>query len=69
MNTKRLNTYSAYTVGCVIAWAILWVIVGTRSSSATREHVLYFFLGWLLGWTSATIARFVYPPPASRRSG
>jgi hypothetical protein len=60
---KKLNSYAAYTVGCVIAWAILWVVVGTQSSEATRERVLYLFLGWLLGWTSATIARSVYPPP------
>jgi hypothetical protein len=68
MNVKRFNTYKAYTVGCVIAWAILWVVVGTQSSEATRERVLFVFLGWLLGWTSATIARSVYPPPTNRRS-
>jgi len=64
---KRFNTYKAYSVGCVIAWGILWIVVGTQSSETTRERVLYLFLGWLLGWTSATIARFVYPPPARRR--
>ena len=65
---KRFNTYTAYTVGCVIAWAILWIVVGIRSSEATKEHVLFFFLGWVLGWTTATIARAVYPPPARRKS-
>jgi hypothetical protein len=68
MDVKRFNSYRAYTVGCVIAWAILWIVVGTQSSGATREHVLFVFLGWLLGWTSATIARAVYPPPAKRTS-
>jgi hypothetical protein len=68
MGVKRFNTYKAYTVGCVIAWAILWIVVSTQSSGATQEHVLFVFLGWLLGWTSATIARAVYPPPRSRRS-
>jgi hypothetical protein len=68
MNVKRFNSYRAYTVGCVIAWAILWIVVGTQSSKTTREHVLFVFLGWLLGWTSATIARAVYPPPAKRRA-
>ncbi len=63
---KNLNSYAAYTVGCVIAWAILWIVVGTQSSEATRERVLYVFLGWLLGWTSATIARSVYPPPGRK---
>jgi hypothetical protein len=65
---KRLNTYKAYTVGCVIAWAVLWIVVGIQSSVATQERVLFVFLGWLLGWTSATIARAVYPPPTHRRS-
>jgi hypothetical protein len=65
---KRFNSYKAYTVGCVIAWAILWIVVGIRSSEATQERVLFVFLGWLLGWTSATIARAVYPPPTHRRS-
>jgi hypothetical protein len=63
---KKFNSYRAYTVGCVIAWAILWIVVGIQSSEATRERVLYVFLGWLLGWTSATIARSVYPPPGRR---
>jgi hypothetical protein len=64
--TKKLNSYAAYSVGCVIAWAILWIVVGTQSSEATRERLLYVFLGWLLGWTSATIARSVYPPPGRK---
>jgi hypothetical protein len=63
---RKFNSYKAYTVGCAIAWAILWIVVGTQSSEATREHVLFVFLGWLLGWTSATIARSVYPPPARK---
>ncbi len=60
---KRSGTYGRYTAGCVIAWAILWAVVATQSSKSTRENVLLFFLGWLVGWTSATIARWVYPPP------
>jgi hypothetical protein len=41
MSMKRLHTYKAYTAGCVIAWAIAWIVLGVRSSEATREHVLY----------------------------
>jgi hypothetical protein len=25
------------------------------------------FGGWVIGWTSATIARYIYPPPKTRR--
>jgi hypothetical protein len=64
----RFHSYRAYTVGCVIAWSIVWIIVGTQASETTKERVLFFFLGWLAGWTSATIARAVYPPPAKRPS-
>jgi hypothetical protein len=66
VKVKRFNNYRAYTIGCVIAWAILWIAVGALSSDATREHVLLVFLGWVLGWTSATIARAVYPPPGRK---
>jgi hypothetical protein len=63
---KRFHTYRAYTVGCVIGWAIFWIVVGTQASHHTRRTLLYVFLGWLLGWTSATIARAVYPPPGRK---
>jgi hypothetical protein len=63
----RFRTYKAYTIGCGIAWAILWVIVGTQASEDTQKRIGLVFLGWLIGWTSATIARSVYPPP-SRKS-
>jgi len=59
----RFRTYKAYTIGCGIAWAILWVIVGTQASEDTQKRIGLVFLGWLIGWTSATIARSVYPPP------
>jgi hypothetical protein len=63
---RRFNSYKAYTVGCVIAWAVLWIVVGTQASETTTERVLFVFLGWLIGWTSATIARSVYPPPGRK---
>ena len=66
MDVKRFNTYKAYTVGCVIAWAAVWIVVGTQASDHTRRTYLYVFLGWLIGWTSATIARAVYPPPGRK---
>jgi hypothetical protein len=62
----RFNTYRAYTVGCVVAWAIFWVLAGIQASDHAQRTLLYVFLGWLLGWTSATIARAVYPPPSRK---
>lgn len=60
---RRFHSYKAYTAGCVIAWGIVWIVVGTQASDHKRLVVLYVFLGWVIGWTSATIARAVYPPP------
>jgi hypothetical protein len=58
-----LNTYTAYSVGCIIAWAVVWAIFLLTKSRESLGYILIFFIGWLVGWTSATIGRFVYPPP------
>jgi hypothetical protein len=35
-----------------------------RQSGANSVRTLaYVFLGWVIGWTSASIARVVYPAP------
>lgn len=62
----KTHTYTSYSIGCGIAWAIVWSIIGTKRPEA-RPRVLLFFAGWLAGWTSATIARYVYPPPKRAR--
>lgn len=64
----RLNSYAAYSVGCGIAWAVVWALVLWLDPKRTVDHVVWVFLGWLIGWTSATIARLVYPPPKKRPS-
>jgi hypothetical protein len=36
------------------------------SAGSSHTHgLLLVFAGWVIGWTSATIARAVYPPPKS----
>ncbi len=52
-----------YAVGCAIAWAILLTILATTESSQRMTYVWCIFFGWIIGWVSATIARFVYAPP------
>jgi hypothetical protein len=46
----------------LVVWAVVLAIVhaARRDKASTYRMV---FLGWVIGWTSATIARFVYPPP------
>ena len=67
---RSLRSYTAYSIGCGLVWAAL-LIVGALAGNGSASHtVLYVFLGWVLGWISATIARAVYPPPKKwRQSG
>ena len=34
-----------------------------KAKNGTFHNILLVFAGWSLCWVSATIARFVYPPP------
>jgi hypothetical protein len=63
---RRFNSYTAYSIGCFIVWGALWVILVITAPSRTLHTVLLVFLGWVIGWTSASIARLVYPPPRRR---
>jgi hypothetical protein len=63
----RLNTYTAYGIGCAAVWAVILVVTRRRTDSQTRNTIRLMCLGWWIGWTSATIARVVYPPPKRRR--
>jgi hypothetical protein len=63
----RLNTYTAYSIGCAIVWAAILAVAATTGKKDTLHKLLLVFGGWALGWTSATIARWVYPPPKGRR--
>jgi hypothetical protein len=60
---KKANSYTAYSIGCAVVWAAIWIVVGTQADDDTRKAFRLAFLGWVAGWTSATIARAVYPPP------
>ncbi len=65
---EKLRTYTAYSIGCAVVWAVIWIVVGTQADEDRRKAFRVAFLGWLGGWTSATIARAVYPPPRPRSS-
>jgi hypothetical protein len=64
----RLNTYTAYGIGCAAVWAAILVVTHYKADSQTRNTIRLMCLGWWIGWTSATIARVVYPPPTKWRS-
>ena len=60
---RARNTYSGYSIGCAIVWAIALLGVAVLADSDKLRTVILVFVGWL----SATIARSVDPPPKSRR--
>jgi hypothetical protein len=68
LRPSRLNTYTAYSIGSFIAWGVIWAIFAATAKKETLGYLLMFFIGWVSGWTSATIARVTYPPPKKRHS-
>jgi hypothetical protein len=63
MRRRFSNTYTGYSIGCAIVWAVILVGVSSVADTATRHTFGLVFGGWVIGWLSATIARAVYPPP------
>jgi hypothetical protein len=57
--------YVGFSIGCAIAWAVVWILLASLASAHTVHVMGYVFLGWVIGWTTATIARVVYPAPRS----
>jgi hypothetical protein len=63
----RMRTYTAYSIGVGIVWAVLLVAASLLDSASKRNDTLLVFFGFVIGWLSATIARYVYPPPKKYR--
>ena len=64
----RLTTYTAYSLGCAVAWAVLLAVVAAGKGKRDMRNVLLVFYGWVMAWVSNTIARAVYPPPRARQA-
>ncbi len=60
---KLPKTYTAYSIGCAVVWAVILIVVASVASKDKAHTFLLVFGGWVIGWLSATIARAVYPPP------
>jgi len=58
-------SYAGFSVGCAVAWAVIWILLAVFASTTTVHRVGYVFAGWIIGWATATVARVVYPPPRS----
>ena len=66
MSRRFRNTYTGYSIGCAVVWAVILAGVSSAADSTTRHNFMVVFAGWVIGWLSATIARAVYPPPKRR---
>ena len=51
----RMNTYTAFSIGTFIAWAVIWAILGATEKKVTLGYIFAIFFGWCIGG----------PPPRS----
>jgi hypothetical protein len=61
------KTYTGYSIGCAVVWAVILTLVAVKYPNRLQTY-LTVGAGWWIGWTSATIARSVYPPPKLKLS-
>ena len=45
------------------------ILASLLASPSERHTIFVVFGGFAIGWLSATIARYVYPPPKKYRQG
>lgn len=60
----RASSYTTYSIGCAIVWAV--ILLAVKNKRDKLRTIAPICGGWWMGWTSATIARYAYPPPRSR---
>jgi len=63
----RTRSYTTYSVAVGIVWAVLLLLVSWLAPADKRHTIFLVFGGFVIGWLSATIARYVYPPPKKYR--
>ena len=61
------KTYTGYSIGCAVVWGVILTLVAVMYPDRLRTYLVVGG-GWLIGWTSATIARSVYPPPTLKHA-
>jgi hypothetical protein len=57
------RNYWIYSIGLAIAWAIVLLIALMIRGNQGVQPILLVFFGFWICWVSATIARYIYPPP------
>lgn len=61
---RLARNYWVYSAALAVAWAVVFAVRAAIGDQATMDAVAKVFAGFAIGWVSATIARYVYPPPA-----
>jgi hypothetical protein len=61
------GSYAVYSIAVGIVWIVVLVVVAEVGSTTEFNDVGLVFLGFVIGWLSATTARYVYPPPKKHR--
>jgi hypothetical protein len=59
----RFRSYWIYSTGLAIAWAVVLLLALRIRGGEGTQPILLVFFGFVIGWVSTTIARYVYPPP------
>jgi hypothetical protein len=59
----RFRNYWIYSAGLAIAWAVVLLLTLVIGGTQSAQSLLLVFFGFCICWVSATIARYVYPPP------
>jgi len=62
------KTYTTYGIGCAMVWLVILAVTSRGDDEDKRRTIRLTCAGWWLGWLSATIARYVYPPPGRWRN-
>ena len=65
--STRAHSYVGYSIGVAAAWALVLVLSAIFGSDSKQRNTVVVFGGFAIGWLSATIARYVYPPPKKYR--
>ena len=63
----QTGTYTVYSIAVGIVWAVILLLTSVLASPSKFHTILVVFGGFVIGWLSATIARYVYPPPKKYR--
>jgi hypothetical protein len=61
--SRQVDPYVRYSLACAAVWAVILAVAQRRLDVDRRKGLQLWCLAWWSGWTSATIARHIYPPP------